>query len=122
MHAESKTLPSEVGVAHIEDDSPRGYRAPEEPIEAAPERQHPRAKSKLVQHRKPGRLQDQAGAEWLRRLELLEKRDAVTVAMQVERCGKSGRAGSSDGDLPALHRPAWSPKSPRRWDSEARKD
>ena len=62
------------------------------------------AKPKLFEHGKAGRLQDQPRPKRPRRLELIEKRDAMPVARQKERGRKPGRTGPGNRDRQRLHR------------------
>jgi hypothetical protein len=88
-------------IAHVQHDA---FAAPAvEPRDRRAQLANARADAERVQYVKADRLQDQPGADRLRRLQFVEHDHARALALEQRRAGEAGDAAAGDGDVEPLH-------------------
>ena len=99
MHSQAETAAALGVIADIEHGAAgRGIGAMQ-PIDAAAQRQYVVEQAEIGQHRQPGRLQDQPGADRLRLLEALEHGDPMPGTPEIERHRQPRRTGARNCDI-----------------------
>ncbi len=88
-------------VTHIKHHPARAAGLAIEPVDARTQGPHASAEPQLVENGKPGGLQDEAGAQRLRLLELFENGNPVAMARKRQRRRKPRRPRSAHGNMKA---------------------